>query len=368
MKRILHIAPLNTAGVPYAFVKAERRLGYDSRLITLGKSRFGYEEDICLNLPFLRTPGIKLLRKAVSDPSRSIVENVHHIPAEIPRKWMPRGFLESTLFQFRERVWAPRIRDVLSEIDIWNVDIVQLDGGLEFYRDGRTIKELDRLGKKIICCYTGSDLRVRGVIPEIDELAHLNVTVEYDHKYFHPNIHHVFFPFDMEPFDVIPPRAQHSVRIGHAPTNRRAKGSDQIISQLKELKKSRDIEIVLIENLPYKEALKLKATCDIFVDQIGDLGYGINSLEALAMGIPVATSLVSDFGESYPDNPFIEVDKDSLVAQLQPFLDDADLRREEGIKGRDWVMKYHDHVKVVRRIHKLAGISVAETPYQENKT
>ena len=48
--RILHIAPFNTAGVPMAFVRAERKMGHDSRLITLGPSRQERNEDICLRL------------------------------------------------------------------------------------------------------------------------------------------------------------------------------------------------------------------------------------------------------------------------------------------------------------------------------
>ena len=360
MTKILHIAPFNTAGVPFAFVKAERELGYDSRLVTLGKNPFGYEEDICLNLPFLQTPGINLLRRVVSGPSRSLVDNIHRIPNEIPRQWQPAGFIEAALIQIREKLWARKIGMFLSETGIINFDVIQLDGGLEFYRDGRTIKQLHNLEKKIICCYTGSDLRVRGVIPEIDRLAHLNVTVEFDHTFFHPNIHHVFFPFDVAPFEVRPHTTQSPVRIGHAPTSRKAKGSDQIIQELKQLQKSHNIEITLIENLPYKEALNLKATCDIFVDQVGDLGYGINSLEALAMGIPVATSLVKGFSAACPRHPFIEVNGAPLVDKLQPLLNNPGLREKEGLRGRAWVKEYHDPLKVVRSIHELAGVSLPE--------
>ena len=357
MRRILHIAPFNTANVPYTFVQAERKLGFDSRLITLGKNPYGLPEDICLNLPFLGSAGVRRVKRAVTPEQRLRVDNVHRIPERIPPVWRPGNALERALIRLREWLWRPKIRRAMLEVDIAGVDIIQLDGGLEFYRDGRIVRKLKEMGKKIICCYTGSDLRVRGVIPEIDEIADLNVTVEFDHLFFHPDIHHVFFPFDVSRFHVREVESRGVLRIGHAPTNRAAKGSDRILAELKRLQQYHAVEIVLIENLPYEEALALKATCDIFVDQIGDLGYGINALEALAMGIPVATSLVRGFAEHYPDHPFIEVTAQTLAAQLQPLLSDPKLRRRIGLRGRKWVARYHNPVKVVRRIHKLAGIS-----------
>ena len=356
MTRILHIAPFNTANVPYTFMETERKLGFDSRLITLGKNSFGFPEDICLKLPFLRTPGIKKLKQIVSSSDRLQIENVHHIPSSIPKVWKPNGAIESKLIQFREKIWKKKIRQALLEVDVAHVDVLQLDGGLEFYRDGRVIKRLKEAGKKIICCYTGSDLRVRGVIPEVDESSNMNFSVEFDHLLFHPDIHHVFFPFDSSQFKKSKKQSTGQLRIGHAPTNRQAKGSDRIISELKKLQAYHSVEIVLIENMQYKEALQLKSTCDIFIDQIGDLGYGINSLEALAMEIPVASSLVRNFSSHYPDHPFIEISGETLASKLKQLIGNEELRQKLGRKGRGWVKKYHNPEKVVQQIHELADI------------
>lgn len=357
MTRILHIAPFNTANVPYSFMQTERKLGFDSRLITLGKNSFGFPEDICLHLPFLKTPGMKKIKQMTSSSDRLLVENIHNITGPIPKEWRSDGILESKLIQFREWIWRNKIRQVLLEVDVATIGVIQLNGGLEFYRDGRIIRRLKEAGKKIICCYTGSDLRVRGVIPEIDEISDLNVSVEFDHLLFHPNIHHVFFPFDCSSFHKAKRQPTGQLRIGHAPTNRKAKGSDRIISELKKLQAYHAVDIVLIENLPHPEALQLKATCDIFVDQIGDLGYGINSLEALAMEIPVASSLVRNFSSHYPDHPFIEISGETLAAKLQQLIGNSELRQKLGQRGRMWVKKYHDPETVVRRIHELAGLT-----------
>jgi len=355
LTKILHIAPFNVAGVPITFVKAEREQGFFSRLITLAPHPFGYEEDICLNLPFADLSRYFWIKKILTPAQRLRVENVHRIPEKIPLLWRP-GAGEKWLIAFRETLWAGKIKRLQEEIDFWNFDVYQLDGGLEFFRDGRTVRQLKNRGKKIICCYTGSDLRVRGVIPEIDASADLTVTVEFDHLFYHPAIHHVFFPFLPEKFHVSEKPTSGTLRIGHAPSNRQAKGTDQILKSLENLKRDFPIEIVLIEGLAYRDALNVKQTCDLFVDQIGDLGYGINALEALAMGIPTATSLVKGFAEAYPDHPFIDISDGKIEEKLRPFLGDSKLRKEKAVQGRRWLEAHHDARKVVHRIHELAGM------------
>lgn len=355
--RILHIAPLNTSGVPITFVRAERALGHESRLITLARDRRGYEEDVCLDLPLLDFWGTRLAKRLVSNPAKLTVTNRAASPASLPPAWKPNGWSEGSLVRFRERLWRKRIRAAMREIDFWSFDIYQLDGGLEFFRDGRTVAELKAAGKTVICCYTGSDLRTRGVIPAIDALADLNVTLEFDHLELHPNIHHVFFPFET---DRIPRRTESSgtvLRVGHAPTNRAAKGSDQIIATIESLKKDFPVELELIENVSYEESLRRKARCDIFVDQIGDLGYGLNSLESLAMGIPTCSCLARGFAEAYPEHPLFAVNAATLSECLVQLIRAPELRRQHAKRGVEWVRRFHESKNVVARIHTLAGLA-----------
>jgi len=169
--RILHIAPFNTAGVPGIFVQAERKLGHESHLITLGRDTQKREEDICLHLPFIDFWGTRLLKYFVTPRERREVTNTLKVPKEIPIIWKPGGSAEQALILFREFVWKQTINKCIQEINFFDMDVIQLDGGLGFYRDGRIIQSFKKPGKKIICCYTGSDLRTRGVMPEIDKVS-----------------------------------------------------------------------------------------------------------------------------------------------------------------------------------------------------
>jgi len=266
---------------------------------------------------------------------------------------------EKALVQLRDLLWRPKVERAIRKFALDQFDVYQLDGGLDFYRHSGFIKRQKALGKKIICCYTGSDLRTRGVIPTIDALSDVNVTVEFDHLRLHPRIHHVFFPFDVGRFQPQPKRAHGKIRIGHAPTSWQAKGSHIIVPIIQDLAKSHPVEMVLIEHLPYDQAIRLKQTCDVFVDQIGDLGYGINSLEALAMEIPTCSCLAFGFAKAYPDHPFIEVNAENLRVELMRLIMNPELRKQYGIAGRAWVQKYHNAEDTVRAIHRLADVETA---------
>jgi hypothetical protein len=67
-----------------------------------------------------------------------------------------------------------------------------------------------------------------------------------------------------------------------------------IIEAVTNLAKSKDIELVLIEGLKYRDSLVLKAGCDLFIDQLGELGYGVSALESMALGIPTMNEIHSD--------------------------------------------------------------------------
>lgn len=357
--RILHIAPFNTSGVPIALVQAECRLGHDSRLVTLGRDWRNYEEDFCLELPFLNFWGTRLAKQAFSDPNKLRVTNRQKKLQSIPLYWRPNGLMEKILIRLRERIWEKKVFNFFRESDFWNFDVYQLDGGLEFYRDGRIVRQLKSAGKKILCCYTGSDLRTRGVMPEIDALCDSNVTFEFDHLKLHPNIHHVFFPFDVTAYDTRPEPHSEIIKIGHAPTNREAKGSARIIAVINELRNEHAIELVLIENLPHKESLQRKSDCHIFVDQLGDLGYGLNGLEALAMGIPTCSCLAPGFTEHYGNHPFVAIDEESLKGKLVELVLDKKMRKKLGRRGREWVKKHHDARKIVQEIHHIARLDLS---------
>ncbi|MFC1733875.1 hypothetical protein ACFL6I_26540 [candidate division KSB1 bacterium] len=351
--RILHIAPLNYSGVPYTIVQAEKSLGFDSRLITLSRHPFQFPEDICLDLPFVRTHRLNRIK------------NIFRLglPAISPQKDRDPPFkevnpVENILLSMRDFLWSRKISRVSNDIDLDSFDVYHLIGGMPLYYDARLMKRLAQNCKIIISTYLGSDLRVRGVYKEIHQISSCNFTVEYDHMHLYHGIHIIPFPFDFSRFDYRAQVDSQNVVIGHAPSYRRLKGTDTILEALRELKKSCSFEICLIENESHDRALELKSRCSLFIDQISDLGYGINAVESMAMAIPTFSSLRPEFKKMYPDHPFIEVTAESVKDVVAPYLHDIELRRRQGNESRKWVMKVHDARSVVFKMHSILADTV----------
>ena len=112
--------------------------------------------------------------------------------------------------------------------------------------------------------------------------------------------------------------------------------------------------------MSHEECIKRKSHCHIFIDQIGDLGYGSNSLESLAMGIPTCSCLTPGFEAKYPDHPFVVVNETNLKQKILKLIANPKLRRELADKGRAWIKRHHDCTTVVEQIHKLASLSAAK--------
>lgn len=345
--RIIHFAVENFARAPSQFVKAERALGHESLLVTLYPSRHGHrEEDICLNVPFVRFPLIHLFKGR----PRFIPSEKRRKPETLPPVWKPSHRVAEWAFRFRDLIWKMKIGPGLQRLKPDTADILFLDGGLGFLRYDPFISRLKEKGVKIVVGYYGSDLRTRGIIPEIDSLADYRFTVEFDHTLLYPGIDFVFFPFQLPDFPEPELVSHDRIRIGHSPTHRAIKGTEVILNALTQLQAKYPIEIVLIENLPYPKALALKKTCDLFVDCIGELGYGVSALEAMAMGIPTAVEILPDFEKVLGEHPFINISRESLADKLVPFIESKTLRREWGEKSKKWVKEKHDPIAVSRKI------------------
>lgn len=329
------------------FVRTHRSLGNESRLVTLYPNWSGYDEDINLDLPYVGN------RKYIRFIKR-LLGRENPLPSKELKEWNPKG-VEKLLFQMRDRLWTNRIEQAVQEYDLLNYDVYHFHAGVDLYRDGRFAKKLKTMGKNIVCHYHGTDLRNRGIIRIMDELSDLNLTCEFDHLSLHPNIRYLFLPFDVSKYSM---RVEEhkKMRVCHAPTSRFFKGSDTIIEICKALEQTGKIELVLIEGKPHDQAIQLKQTCDIAIDQIanlGGLGYGVNSLETLSMGIPTCTNLTPEYQAFIPDHPFILVDSQNLKERIEYLVSNPEYRRIKGLEGRKWVERVHEAKQVVQQLYSM---------------
>lgn len=355
-KSVLHIAPENTAGVPYNVMAMQNMYDMPSRLITFYKIPYSFPEDICLNLTLPRSKLAMKWReykqsKLHSDMEEDNIDKWTHMPYFAPKNSFERAYM-----RYRENRNKGKLMAMLEQVQADSFDIIHFDGGIDFFSDSRLAKKWKSQGKKIINCYFGDDLRTRGIVKEMDELSDLNLTFEFDHTLRHPKINFLFFPFDNSAINYISDEQylnRDKIRIVHSPTHRFIKGTHEIIEAIDKVKQSHNIEFVLVENTPREELMRIKATCHIAIDQIGNrggTGYGINSLETLSMGLPTITDMNCGMDEWLPENPFTVADKDNLADKLIYLIDNIDEIFMQRHKLREWVAKYHSYKSVFEKL------------------
>jgi hypothetical protein len=355
MLKILHLAPQNYAGVPYSFYKMHLHCGDQSRLITFHKNSLDFPEDICLNLPLPDFSVAKKWRKHTV----SIREKESPPLAPV---FAPKNIFEQFYFSLNDLLKKNKIEKIIKEYDLDNFDIIHFDAGLDFFRNSSQAIKWKKQGKKIVCCYFGSDLRIRGIIKSLDEISDLNITSEYDHLKLKKNLHYLFYPFDPSELPQKNNLNNELVTIVHSPTNRKYKGTDLIISVIDKIKKEKDINFILLENIRRHELLNIKAMADISIDQVGGTmggtGYGKAGLETLAIGIPTITNMTADYAAWLPENPFIVANnQEDLYSKLSFLIENPEYRFDSGNNGISWVKKYHGFEQVNKKLFELYKIN-----------
>lgn len=349
--KILYIMVENTANTLPMFVKGHEQKGNTARFLTLFKASQDFEEDICLDLPLL--PNKNWFR---SGKDALFSKSEQYAEAEgYPPTWNP-GWLHKSFFYFRDLIWAPLIMKAIKKHKLDEYDVYHLEGGHGLLRMfAWPLQKWHEQGKGIVINYHGADMRTRGVFPWIDDLGDVHTTSELDLMDRHPNMKYVFLPFDVKAFQPKTPVGSPLV-ICHATRDRYWKGSDVIIQACEKLVASHGIHFDLIENQPYEETLRRKSQADIYVDQVSNLGgwgYGMNSVEALSMGLACATNLLPEYEAFIPDHPFQNVSKEHLYDDLKALVEDPDRIRDLKAKGRAWVEKTHAIEAVMNQVYAL---------------
>ena len=87
----------------------------------------------------------------------------------------------------------------------------------------------------------------------------------------------------------------------------------------------------------------------IAIEQVGNFGgtgYGVNSLETLAMGMPTITEFTPQYAAFLTGHPFVLADRNSLYDVLVKLIDDEEYRAAAGSNGRQWVEEHHSFAAV----------------------
>ncbi len=156
------------------------------------------------------------------------------------------------------------------------------------------------------------------------------------------------------------------IRIVHAPSSRRKKGTDFIEEAMQELKnKGHKVELLLAENLPHNKIKEMYEISDIGIDQLLYGWHGKVSVELMALEKPVVCNINPEYGKYRPDLPIIHGDRQNIVEVLEDLIKNPGKRIEIGKISREYAAKYHDVEKVVDQLFEIYGFD--ESTYKKEK-
>lgn len=167
-------------------------------------------------------------------------------------------------------------------------------------------------------------------------------------------------PYDIDALLAMRKRRKRDGRIlvAQTPTNRAIKSTDKLEEAVRSLQaEGVPVDLAIGEQMPWRESLALKATADIFFDQV-QLGYGCSAIEAWGMKIPVIAG-----GDSWTEDrmrvefgtdelPFYKADDDvgSIRDAVRALAKSSELRREWASRGHAHARKFHDELPALTRL------------------
>jgi glycosyltransferase involved in cell wall biosynthesis len=243
--------------------------------------------------------------------------------------------------------------------------------------------------KKVILQYHGGDLRrvmsdsdkefinksglkalvsVPDLIPQLKNTAWLPIPVPTHDDLYKPPVK----------------RDDNVIKVVHSPTDRESKKTAVLVKAVETLRQKYDVDLMLIENMPYKECLRIKKEAHIAFDNIEFGSYAGCSIEAMCHEQPTLVYLndvtlqqINIASEEIGiEAPFVNVgdkkqpsvaylnkviegkacntitkeDYKSVYENLERLIIDSSLRKELGKRGRKWVVQVHDMRAVVKRL------------------
>jgi hypothetical protein len=351
---------------------------------------------VALNLLGIESTSLALVQNYLQYPVDIVVwsKNDGFIAREIKRIKAIYYELKSfdlIHFNFGTTIATPSIYPRLDELSLGFKGFIKKLLGA-FYRNNLQFVELyflKLMNKPVFVTYQGDDARQGGYCLEHFEISiatqvdsnyynsasdafkrrSINRLAKYAHQIYslNPDLLHVlplsakFIPYSHILLDDwLPIYSQldnRPLRILHAPSHRKAKGTEILLNALNKLKlQGFDFELLLVEGVSNAEARKMYEKADVLVDQLFAGWYGGLAVELMALGKPTIVYIRDEDLKFIPvemkaELPFIRATPFSIQEVLKDVIE---MPRQELIalaqRSRSFVEKWHDPVKIASEI------------------
>ena len=237
-------------------------------------------------------------------------------------------------------------------------DVVHVHGGIYPYRVDNILIGL--MGRPFVVHYHGSETRLGGGMWLKDYLPWAKVVATPDLLRWHPDAEFIPNPYS-SPMQEQDWEDAEDLRILHAPTKRRIKGTDKVLGSVEMLRaRSVRLDFRLLENVTNRQLLEEMSRSHIIVDWISDERetgisgiFGMTSLEAMNLGRMAVAYLSPETIKAYPEGlPVVSPSAPSAVALadlLEGYLSDHDAVRSAGKTGRSYVRRHLNPEEIAKR-------------------
>lgn len=337
-KKRIFLGVDNTAGICTRLKKGFEQAGIEADFYSFGSHKFGFTPD-----------------KQIVYSSNSIV-----------RKFQKAWLLAKLIFKYKYFIF-------LSKTTL-----------MPGFKD---IKLLKKFGKVTSIYFTGCDVRIPEMVAPFKWNTCVTCTQEYkdyvgcvvekkkpeireiekifDHVMCHDadsgwltkDYISNYFPVNLEEFpaEKFKDYRLHSpIRILHAPTNEKYKGSQYVYDAIERLKNKYDIEFIKVTGVPLSELYKKIRESDLIIDSVIGGSYNLLSLESMAMYKPVVNFIRPNIWEKIKDDcPIYNVDPDNLYDVLDGILANPGQLIERSRQSREFIEKYHDAAKIAEGYYEI---------------
>jgi hypothetical protein len=343
--RVLHL-PTPVGGHYWGLAQGERKLGLDSSTLVTQDSWVKYPADINLKIDTLMRVG-KMARLVGAFLKHRNRHDVFHFNFGTSLLDFPQYG-----FPLLDLPWYPKGKK-----------IVMTYNGCDARQKHKTMARVPFSPCHEDCCNGGicnsgkADRIKARKIEKVARYADHIFAVNPDLMWFLPPGKSSFLPYAIAEWDNIrslPYSPGETLTIVHAPTNRAAKGTEQILQAISRLKaRHREIEVRLVENIPNKDALEVYRSADLVVDQVLAGWYGGLAVEVMKMGKPVAVYIREEDLRFIPPamaadlkDAVIHVTPHDMESVLEGYLQDRELLKRKSEAGREYVARWHDPLYV----------------------
>lgn len=378
--RVFH-APTTVGGNPPNLSKSLKVLGIESTALTLVQNYYNYPVDHVLwsqeDGKFCRE--LKRLKAIV-------IELLHYDVIHFNAGTTLAAPISSSVSQYAQQTYHAKASRAVISLYTNVLQLIELTA-LRF------------LDKPIFITYQGDDARQGdyclknfkfSIATQVDSNYYNKITDKFKRRNIrrlarycdqiyslNPDLLHVlpqgsrFIPYshiDLDEWTPVYSQAeQRPLRILHAPSHRKVKGTDLLLLALDRLKsEGYNFELLIVEGMSNAEARKIYDKADVLVDQLFAGWYGGLAVELMALGKPVIVYIRDEDLHFIPeqmrqDLPFINVTPDSIDEGLRFVLE---LPRSElvelGKRSRAYVERWHDPLKIAAEIKADYELALAK--------